>query len=49
MGTLHGVDTKNLRRLRSPVELARRRLDDVIAVDDLERVDRGLSADDTVE
>lgn len=49
MGALHGVDTKDLRRLRDPVQLAWRRLDDVIAVDDLERVDRGLAAHDTVE
>lgn len=41
MGTLHRVDAKDLRRLRGPIELARRRLDDIIAVDDLERVDRG--------
>ena len=49
MGALHGVDTKDLRRLRGPVELTRRRLDDVVAIDDLERVDRGLTTHDTVE
>ena len=49
MGALHGVDTKDLRRLRGPVQLARRCLDDVVAIDDLERVDRGLAAHDTVE
>ena len=49
VGALHGVDAKDLRRLRGPVELARRRLDDIVAVDDLERVDRGLAAHDAVE
>ena len=49
MGTLHSVDAKDLRRLCGPIELARRRLDDIIAVDDLERVDRRLTAHDTVE
>lgn len=41
VGALHGVDAKDLRRLRCPVEFTRRRLDDIIAVNDLERVDRG--------
>ena len=49
MGALHSIDAKDLRRLRGPVQLARRRLDDVVAIDDLERVDRGLTAHDTVE
>ena len=49
MGALHGVDTKNLRRLRGPIEFTRRRLNDIIAIDDFERVDRGLTAHDTVE
>ncbi len=49
VGALHSIDAKDLRRLRSPIKLTRRRLDDVIAVDDLERVDRGLTAHDTVE
>ena len=49
MGALHGVDTKNLRRLRGPVQLARRRLDDVVAIDDFECVDGRLAAHDTVE
>ena len=49
MGALHSIDAKDLRRLRCPVELTRRRLDDIVAIDDLERVDRGLAAHDTVE
>ena len=49
MGALHSIDAKDLRRLRCPVELTRRRLDDVVAIDDLERVDRGLTTHDTVE
>ena len=49
VGALHSIDAKDLRRLRSPIKLTRRRLDDVIAVNDLERVDRGLTAHDTVE
>ncbi len=48
-GALHSIDAKDLRRLRCPVEFTRRRLDDIIAVNDLERVDRGLTAHDTVE